>query len=112
MANINYFPTNLRYLRKLHHITQVQLGEKLDKTGSLINMWEYGKREATLDDVRACADLFGVSITDIVCVDMRQGDIDYLQTAAETELLEAFRSLNDVQQQAVLSMVKSIVASK
>ena len=107
--NKNYFPSNLRYLRKLHKITQVDLAKKLDKAGSLINMWENGKRDATLDDVRKVAEMFKVSLSDIICVDLSLNYANYVQTEKETELINSFRMLTSDQQQAVLTMVNSMV---
>ncbi len=108
MANKNYFPNNLRYLRKAHKLTQVELGHKLNKTGSLINMWENDKREATLDDVRSIADMFNVSLSDIICTDLSIDYKGYMQASTEAELLNCYRSLNSEQQHAVLTMIKAM----
>lgn len=107
--NKNYFPTNLRYLRKVHRVTQVELAKRLDKATSLINMWENEKRDATLDDVRKVAEMFKVSLSDIICVDLSLNYADYVQTEKETELINSFRMLTSDQQQAVLTMVNSMV---
>lgn len=106
--NINYFPSNLRFLRKASRLTQTQIADKLGKAGSLVNMWESGKRDATLDDVRAIAEYFNVSLSDIICTDLSLNYSAAIQTEKEKELCFYFRDLTSDQQQAVLTMVKGM----
>lgn len=106
--NINYFPSNLKFLRKVSRLTQTQIADKIGKTGSLVNMWEKEKRDATLDDVRTIAELFNISLSDIICTDLSLNYSSAIQTEKEKELCYYFRDLSENQQDAVLTMVKGM----
>ena len=104
----NYFADNIRYLRKTHNMTLKEIADKLGVSISLIHFWENGKREPVLDDVRIVAELFNISIADLVGRDITQTYSDNLQTEMERELLYCFRTLTSDQQQAVLTLVKGM----
>lgn len=106
--NINYFPSNLRFLRKASRLTQTQIGEKIGKAGSLVNMWEREKRDATLDDVRTIAEFFNVSLSDIICTDLSLNYSSAIQTEKEKELCYYFRDLDTAQQDAIITLVKGM----
>lgn len=104
----NYFADNLRVLRKAHKMTLKDVAEKLDVSISLVHLWEYGKREPVLDDVRVLAEMFNISIADLVGRDITQTYTSNMQTETERELLYCFRALTPDQQSAVLTMVKGV----
>ena len=58
----NYFADNLRVLRKARKMTLKDVAEKLGVSISLVHLWENGKREPVLDDVRVLAEMFNISI--------------------------------------------------
>ena len=104
----NYFSNNLRVLRKAHKMTLKEVAEKLGVSISLVHLWENGKREPVLDDVRVLAEMFNISIADLVGRDITQTYANDMQTEAERELLFCFRALTSDQQSAVLTMVKGM----
>lgn len=106
--NINYFPSNLSFLRKASRLTQTQIADKIGKTGSLVNMWEKEKRDATLDDVRTIAEFFNVSLSDIICTDLSLNYSSAIQTEKEKELCYYFRDLDTAQQDAIITLVKGM----
>lgn len=104
----NYFADNLRVLRKAHKLTQTQIADKLGLSVSLVSFWESGKREPVLDDVRKIANMFNVSIADLVGRDITQTYADVVEAEKERELILYYRSLTSDQQSAVLTMVKGM----
>lgn len=60
------FRDNLIQLRKLNHMSQEELAEKLDVSRQTLSKWETGE---SLPDIEKCmklADLFGVSLDEMV----------------------------------------------
>lgn len=66
----NNFRVNLRYLRKKHHMTQEELGEKVGKTKSLISSYEKGNVEPGLSALLELTEIFNVSLNDFVLEDL------------------------------------------
>lgn len=68
---MNYFAKNLKYLREKHGMEQIDLAVKLGrKSASTISEWEKGKytpKSGTLSDI---AELFGVSLSDLMQKDL------------------------------------------
>ena len=89
-------------------MTLKEVAEKLGVSISLVHLWENGKREPVLDDVRVLAEMFNISIADLVGRDITQTYANDMQTEAERELLFCFRALTSDQQSAVLTMVKGM----
>lgn len=52
---------NIRKYRKLNHMSQDELAEKLEVTRQSISLWETGQTQPSLDKIVALAKLFGVS---------------------------------------------------
>ncbi len=63
---MNNFKINLREIRIKHNLTQKELANKLGILERTISYWESGKRECDLDTLIRLADLFNVSIDDLV----------------------------------------------
>jgi len=60
------FCDNLIQLRKLHHMSQEELAEKVEVSRQTLSKWETGD---SLPDIEKCArlaDIFGVSLDDLV----------------------------------------------
>lgn len=104
----NYFANNLRVLRKAHKMTLKDVAEKIGVSISLVHLWENGKREPVLDDVRVLAEMFNISIADLVGRDITQTYASDMQTETDRELLFCFRTLTPDQQSAVLTMVRGM----
>lgn len=67
----NFFGQNVRFLRKLHNLTQEQLANRLGyKSFTTIQKWETEKAEPTLSIINALAELFNVKLEDLVNRDL------------------------------------------
>ena len=63
---MNYFAFNLKTLRKENNLTQPQLAEKLKVSKGMISFWENEICEPTASNIIAVANLFNVSIDDLL----------------------------------------------
>ena len=59
------FKDNLTHLRKLNHMTQEEIAEKLGVTRQAVAKWESGETIPDLEKSRQLAEIFGVSLDDI-----------------------------------------------
>lgn len=59
------FSNNLINLRKMHHLTQEDVAEKVGVTRQSVAKWESGESVPDLDKCRMLADLFRVSLDDL-----------------------------------------------
>ena len=59
------FSDNLMSLRKMRHMTQEDIAEKLGVTRQAVAKWEAGETIPDLDKCRAIAELFEVSLDDL-----------------------------------------------
>lgn len=59
------FKDNLSYLRKLNHMTQEDIAEKLGVTRQAVAKWESGETIPDLEKSRQLAEIFGVSLDDM-----------------------------------------------
>ena len=62
----NVFGKNLKQLRELTKVGQVQLAKELGVSKGIISMWENGLREPTMSSLISLAKYFGVSIDYLV----------------------------------------------
>lgn len=62
--------TNLKYLRKQHNLTQVQLAEKLEIKRSLIGAYEEGRAEPKLATLVKMAQVFQLSVDMLINPDL------------------------------------------
>lgn len=67
----NYFPENLKHLRVQKGMTQDDLAKKMDKDYSTIGKWELGQRNPIMADIIKIADIFNISVQDLVEKDLR-----------------------------------------
>lgn len=66
----------LRRLRKAHHITQQELAEKLYVTTSAISKWENGQNYPDIETVCRIANLFGVSVEELMDTNQKTDPAD------------------------------------
>ena len=59
------FSDNLINLRKMHHLTQEDVAEKVGVTRQSVAKWESGESVPDLDKCRMLADLFRVTLDDL-----------------------------------------------
>ena len=60
------FSDNLIQLRKLHHLSQEELAEKLDISRQTLSKWETGESMPDIGKCQLMAALFGVTLDDLV----------------------------------------------
>lgn len=71
----NAFGKRLKILRKEHHITQLQLAERMDQTESNIRKYELGKAFPRIPALVVLAKMFGVSTDFLLGLsDIRDGN--------------------------------------
>lgn len=69
----NIFGNNIKYLRKKSGITQAGLAEQVGKKHTSVGNWETGFNEPSLTDLLKIADIFGVSVDDLLKSDYAKG---------------------------------------
>ena len=60
------FSQNVRILRESEKLKQSELAQKLGVTQRKVSYWETGKIEPNLEDLWKLADLFGVSVDELI----------------------------------------------
>ena len=66
----NFFPKNLQFLRKEKRLTQAELANKINVDQTTIGRWEDGNRKPTVGNVANIAEIFNVSIPDLLDKDL------------------------------------------
>lgn len=94
------FSSNLRYLRKERGMSQDELADKLGyKSFTTIQKWESGVSEPSVSTLRVIANIFGVSMDQMINQDLSvpsSSSADPLQlTEQEEHLVVSFRCLNE-----------------
>lgn len=113
-----YLAQNIRYLRKSRNLSQEELSDKLGyKSYTTIQKWEMGASEPSISMLHTIADLFQVSINDIVYKNLEYSSpLENIHPAAVpeydggsesegAELLEAYRGANEHIQYAVRKLL-------
>ncbi len=79
------FSKNLKYLRQVHDMEQIELAQKLGrKSSSSISEWEKGKYTPKIGILNDIAEIFNVSIFDLMNIDLsvqnpeKQNDINLI----------------------------------
>lgn len=74
MAEINYFATNLKFLRQRKNMEQLELAHLLKrKSSSSISEWEKGKYQPKSGILSDIASIFNVSLSDLMETDLTSG---------------------------------------
>lgn len=73
---MNYFSSNLKYLRGLNKFSQNKLADILGVNHSTISRWETGEMGATLENAYDLSLLFKVPIADLVEKDLRLENLE------------------------------------
>jgi transcriptional regulator with XRE-family HTH domain len=63
------FKDNLVYLRKMNGMSQENLAARLDITRQTLSKWELGEGSPDIEKSKMLADIFGVSLDDLVSFD-------------------------------------------
>ena len=102
----NFFPTNLQYLRKDKHLTQTELANKIGVDQTTIGRWEDGNREPTIGNVANIAEVFNISIPDLLDKDLTKEN----NVFDETEVL--FDKYKDVLSESDKNIIKAIIEER
>lgn len=65
---------NIRFLRKQKKMSQQELGDKLERSESTIQMWESDQRSPQMATVIEIAKIFGVDVNTLVYTDLSEGE--------------------------------------
>lgn len=82
-----FLAENIRYLREQAEMTQKDLAEKVELSPSAIGMWEAGTREPELSKIIKMAELFEVTLDELVLRELKPPiamyalNIKFLRTA-------------------------------
>lgn len=60
------FNDNLLQLRKINHMSQEDLAEKVDVSRQTVSKWETGESLPDIEKCKLLADIFGVTLDDLV----------------------------------------------
>ncbi|NDO67376.1 helix-turn-helix transcriptional regulator [Schaedlerella arabinosiphila] len=63
---MNHFSRNIKHYRKLHNLTQQQLADKVGISHQALSFYENGIRECKIDYLIKFADVFGISVDELV----------------------------------------------
>ena len=58
--------TTLKKIRKLHHISQIELAQEIGVTQGAVSQWELGAAKPTLENLIAIAKFFGCKVDDLI----------------------------------------------
>ncbi len=107
----NYFPDNLKHLRNQKGLTQEDLAKKMDKDYSTIGKWELGQRNPIMADILKLADIFGVSVQDLVEKDLRfNEEIEKNEVSnKQTMLFNKIKDLPPEKQQIILNVTENLI---
>lgn len=62
----NHVGNNIKHFRKKKGLNQEQLAEKLSVTHQAVSKWETGKSQPDIDTLKRLAEIFEVSVEDII----------------------------------------------
>ncbi len=102
----NFFSKNLQFLRKEKHLTQSELANKINVDQTTIGRWEDGNREPTIGNVANIAEVFNVSIPDLLDKDLSKEDNTY----DETDIL--FDKYKNVLSESDKNIIKTIIEER
>lgn len=103
----NFFPKNLKFLRIQSGYTQLDIAKRIKKDYSTVGKWELGQRNPSTFDLIAIADIFNVSVRDIVEKDLtttpQPENINFIEEYKK--LFEKDNKLTDVQKEFIFNTI-------
>ena len=107
------FSTNLRYLRKKYNMTQEYLADKLGyKSFTTIQKWESGISEPSISTVRTIADMFNVTMNQLINEDIAEPPEAPAGIAGDEQVLLGFyRELNDEGKEKLVDYADDLCSS-
>lgn len=101
------FKTNLKKIMALKGKTQSDIVKALNFKQSTVSDWLNGKKYPRMDKVQMLANYLNVDIIELVD---NQSNDSITFTNAEKALIKNYRQLNEQNQQAVTTMINSLLA--
>ena len=68
---MNFFATNLKFLREKEGLTRKELSDKLNVNPSTLTRWENEEVGATVKNAIDVSDYFNISVADLTGIDLR-----------------------------------------
>lgn len=107
-----YFPKNLQFLRKKKNLTQSQLASKVNVDQTTIGRWEDGNREPTVGNASNLAEVFQVSLLDLLDKDLsvEESSNNFNELDEFGILLSSkMKDLPEDKQRLIMNVTKSII---
>jgi len=107
-----FFPKNLQFLRKKKNLTQAQLASKIDVDQTTIGRWEDGNREPTIGNASNIAEVFQVSLLDLLDKDLslEENNNNFKELDELGILLSSkIKDLPEDKQRLIINVTKSII---
>ncbi len=106
---MNYFAKNIRYLRKIHNMSQNELADKLGyKSFTTIQKWESNDSEPTLSTLSKLGAIFNIKLTDLCEHDLEDNN-RYHNTQSEQRLLNNYNSTTDKGKNRIMTTSEEMV---
>lgn len=101
-----YYRNNLKYLRKLHNMTQKELGQKMGVGYSTVSRWEKGDNDININIATKLSQIFDVQVFHFLYSDLETYEGEYrgfkplfeeykIVKQDERELIDLYRTLNE-----------------
>jgi transcriptional regulator with XRE-family HTH domain len=72
---VNYFKTNLKYLRKTLNLKQEEIGSHLNKWRTAISNWEAGLGEPNINELVSLSKLFDIRLDILILVNIEKAKL-------------------------------------
>lgn len=108
---MNYFGSNVRYLRKIRNMGQEELANILGyKSFTTIQKWESGDSEPTLSMYQKVAEIFNVDAGKLATVDLSIDEplVKIHLSFEEKQLIKHFRNTNSNGKSIILDTAKTM----
>lgn len=101
-----YLNKNLKYLRSVKKISQQDLADKIGIDRSTVSRIENNEIETTVDNAIKIADIFNVSLSDLLNKDLSSNE----QSNSELDniLFSKTKELSDEDKQVILNVINAI----
>ena len=104
------FVNNLRHYMERRGVEQSDIVTALGVSASTVSDWFNGKKYPRVDAMQMLADYLGVLISDLTSENPTPAPSDML-TPSEEELLDIYRSLNEIGRQALIGTARGLAAN-
>ena len=104
------FVKNLRHYMERRGVDQSDIVVALGVSASTVSDWFNGKKYPRVDAMQMLSDYLGVLISDLTSEKPAPAPFDEL-TTSEAELLEIYRSLNEIGRQALIGTARGLAAN-